>query len=152
MQPVVQHPPLPCRTKSIATRWEFPYGPKGHQAGEQRDSVGKMSPGREGGRSPHLGAHWLWSARGCVYPREGKLEEKPVQLSAMFGNSTRKGVAGGQEDPQLLESRHFPLKSCLRSWVGTREACEDLAWMGSSFGRENRNKTVHFIFDEVKPA
>lgn len=49
--PVVQHPPLSCRTKSIATRWEFPRGPNGHQAGEQRDRVGEMLPSREGGRS-----------------------------------------------------------------------------------------------------
>lgn len=51
--PVVWHPPLSCRTKSIASRWEFPCG---HQAGEQRDGVGKMSPGG-GGRSSHHGAH-----------------------------------------------------------------------------------------------
>lgn len=51
--PVVQHPPLSCSTKSITTRWEFPCGPNGHQAGEQRALVG-----REAGVH-FLGVHWL---------------------------------------------------------------------------------------------
>lgn len=51
--PVVPHPPLSWGTKSMASRWAFPCG---HQAGEQRDSVGRMPPwGRGEGRSSHRG-------------------------------------------------------------------------------------------------
>lgn len=54
--PVVQHPPLSCGKKNqLQPDENFHMRQMSPQAGEQRDSVEKMSPSRETARSPHPG-------------------------------------------------------------------------------------------------